>query len=285
MRFELVGGLGNQLFQWAAANYYARTTKNTTILDLTYCSDRFKVHKSSISDLEFNAAFVLPIEINSNLITTYGSEWLASRSRYLNKARNVIQDRYIVRTTGYIEDLEYKNPKSLRGYFQTYKYLENLSKNPMQAVLSAKNTYPSVRDSDEVAIHIRRGDYLALKDSFGVLSNQYYLMAIDRLKAIVTPSKIVIFSNDIQAAESLAKEIGPVACVYQSNILASDASILIELSGFNYIITANSSYSWWAASLNNKKTVVYPKPWFRSLEQPRDLIPPDWISCVASWID
>ena len=285
MRFELVGGLGNQLFQWAAANYYAQMTKNTTILDITFCSDRFKAHKSSISDLEFNAGFVLPIEISSNPITAYSGEWLASRSLYLNKARNMIQDRYIVKATGYIEDLGYKNPKRLRGYFQTYKYLENLSENPMQAGLSTKNTYSSIRDSDEVAIHIRRGDYLALKDSFGVLSNQYYLRAINRLKEIVTPSKIVIFSNDIQAAESLAKDIGPVAHVFEANTDASDASILIELSGFNYIITANSSYSWWGAALNNKKTVIYPKPWFRSLEQPRDLIPPDWISCAASWID
>jgi hypothetical protein len=155
----------------------------------------------------------------------------------------------------------------------------------VQAELSAKSITYSVKESSEVAIHIRRGDYLALKQTFGILSNQYYLMAIDRLKEIVTPSKIVIFSNDRQAAENLASEIGPLASVFRSNSDVSDAAILIELSGFNYIVTANSSYSWWAAALNNKKTVVYPKPWFRSLEEPRDLIPLDWIPCAASWID
>ena len=285
VRLELVGGLGNQLFQWAAANYYAQTTKKVTILDLTYCSNRFEAHKSSITDLEFDSAFTLPIEISNKPISAYGGEWLASRSRYLNKARNLIQDRNVLRTTGFIEDLEDKNSKILRGYFQTYKYLENLSKNPVQAALSLKNTNYSKKESSEVAIHIRRGDYLALKQTFGILSNQYYLMAIDRLKEIVTPSKIVIFSNDRQAAENLASEIGPLASVFRSNSDVSDAAILIELSGFNYIVTANSSYSWWAAALNNKKTVVYPKPWFRSLEEPRDLIPLDWIPCAASWVD
>jgi hypothetical protein len=285
VRLELVGGLGNQLFQWAAANYYAQTTKKVTILDLTYCSNRFEAHKSSITDLEFDSAFTLPIEISNKPISAYGGEWLASRSRYLTKARNLIQDRNVLRTTGFIEDLEDKNSKILRGYFQTYKYLENLSKNPVQAALSLKNTNYSKKESSEVAIHIRRGDYLALKQTFGILSNQYYLMAIDRLKEIVTPSKIVIFSNDRQAAENLASEIGPLASVFRSNSDVSDAAILIELSGFNYIVTANSSYSWWAAALNNKKTVVYPKPWFRSLEEPRDLIPLDWIPCAASWID
>ena len=214
VRFELVGGLGNQLFQWAAANYYAQKTKNRTILDLTYCSNRFSAHKSSITELEFNTAFSLPIEVSTNPIAVYGGEWLASRSRYINKTRNLIQDRYVVRTTGFIENLEYKNPKSFRGYFQTYKYLENLSKNPMEAGLNSKKTFYSTRDPDEVAIHIRRGDYLALKDSFGVLSNQYYLMAIDKLKEIVNPSKIAIFSSDRQAAESLAKEIGSLAYVF-----------------------------------------------------------------------
>ena len=136
-----------------------------------------------------------------------------------------------------------------------------------------------------MAIHLRRGDYVALKDSFGVLSNKFYLMAIDRLKEIMSPSRIVIFSNDIDAANSLAKEIGPLASVFRPNSDISDAAILIELSGFNYIVTANSSYSWWAATINKNKTVVYPKPWFRSLEEPKDLIPPRWISSVASWID
>jgi hypothetical protein len=155
----------------------------------------------------------------------------------------------------------------------------------MQAELNTKKTFYSIRDPDEVAIHIRRGDYLSLKDSFGVLSNQYYLMAIDKLKEIVNPSKIVIFSNDTQAADSLAKEIGPLAYVFPSDSDASDAATLIELSGFDYVVIANSSFSWWAAALNKKKTVIYPEPWFRSLEEPRDLIPLDWIPCAASWID
>jgi hypothetical protein len=285
VRIELVGGLGNQLFQWAAANYYAQATKKVIILDLTYCSNRFKVHKSSIKDLEFDSAFTLPLETSNNPISAYGGEFLASRNRYLNKARNLIQGRDIQRTTGYVENLEDKNPKILRGYFQTYKYLENLSKNPVQAALSLKNTNYSKKESSEVAINIRRGDYQALKQTFGMLSNQYYLNAIDRLKQIVKPSRIVIFSNDIEAAESLAKEIGPLGSVFRSDFHDSDAAILIALSRFNYVVTANSSFSWWAASLNNKKTVVYPKPWFRTLEEPKDLIPPDWIPCVATWID
>ena len=285
VRFELVGGLGNQLFQWAAANYYAHTTQKATILDLTYCSNRFKAHESSISDLVFDTTLELPTEINDNPITAYGTEWLASKNRYLNKARNLIQDRHVLRTTGYIEDLEAKNPKIFRGYFQTFKYLEMLNNFPLSVGLSATNfTYPT-RGSDEVAIHLRRGDYVALKDSFGVLSNEFYLKAIDRLKQIMSPSRIVIFSNDMDAADSLARDIGPLASVFRSISDISDATTLIELSGFNYIITANSSFSWWAATINKNKTVVYPKPWFRSLEEPKDLIPPGWISSVASWID
>jgi hypothetical protein len=285
VRFELVGGLGNQLFQWAAANYYAQTTQKETILDLTYCSNRFKAHKSSISDLVFDTTLGLPIEINENPITAYGTEWLASRNRFLSKARNLIQDRHVLRTTGYIEDLEAKNPKIFRGYFQTYKYLEKLNNFSFSVGLNATNFTYSKRGSDEVALHRRRGYYVALKDSFGVLSNKFYLMAIDRLKEIMSPSRIVIFSNDMEAADSLAKEIGPLASVFRSYSDVSDATTLIELSGFNYIVTANSSFSWWAATLNKNKTVVYPKPWFRSLEEPKDLIPPGWISSVASWID
>jgi hypothetical protein len=136
-----------------------------------------------------------------------------------------------------------------------------------------------------VAIHVRRGDYLNLKDSFGVLSNDYYLAAINIIKAKIEISQVVIFSNDIAAANGLRSAIGSIAKVFSEESNASDAVTLISLSEFNYIITANSSFSWWAAMLNKKKVVVHPEPWFKSFESPSDLIPSDWIPCPATWLD
>jgi hypothetical protein len=49
-------------------------------------------------------------------------------------------------------------------------------------------------------------------------------------------------------------------------------------------VIANSTFSWWAAALNqNKGFVVAPDKWFRGLEDPKDLIPPDWILVKSQW--
>jgi hypothetical protein len=51
------------------------------------------------------------------------------------------------------------------------------------------------------------------------------------------------------------------------------------------IITANSSFSWWAAASGDQsKTVITPTPWFKNLNEPKDLIPEHWIRIKSSWI-
>lgn len=285
VNFELLGGLGNQLFQWAAANYYRAKTSTPTRVDLTYCSSRFQGHPSSITELEFEPAFTLEVTKIRTSRYVYVIEQIASHNRYFNRIRNLIQKRFVPPTNGFFEEIAAGDQRIFRGYFQTYKYLQGISDNPLKVkVRDSVSQINNFKDPDSVAIHMRRGDYLNLKDSFGVLSNDYYLSALKIIKKDRDISKVVIFSNDREAANVLRAAIGPSATLFSDESSTSDAATLIALSEFNYIVTANSSFSWWAAMLNKKKVVVYPEPWFKSLVPPNDLIPAEWISCPAIWL-
>lgn len=286
VKFEFLGGLGNQLFQWAAANHYRIESKANVIIDLTYCGPMFSKHNSLINQLEFDPTLNLELAKVKNSKVTYSIEWFSSHNRYFNFIRNYLQKRIILRTNGFVEIPRDVNPKIIRGYFQTYKYLQSLSSRPIQVSIKATTRQiPQIADPSAIAIHIRRGDYLSLRDSFGVLADTYYLEALERMLQIINPTLIHIFSDDVDAAQSLARKIGPKAIVFDTERLESDASTLIVISKFKFMITANSSFSWWAASLNEEKTVIYPSPWFRTIETPDDLHPIDWIPCPAVWLE
>ena len=286
VKFELLGGLGNQLFQWAAANYFQQTSDIPAAIDLTYCGPKFVTHNGIITDLRFDSKFDMQIMRGKNAAISHALESFSSKNRFINLTRNCLQKRHVFKSNGYIDNLSEFESKIIRGYFQTHLYLSALTEQPLQASLRESSLgAPDVSDPCAVAIHVRRGDYLKLGDSFGVLADDYYLSALEMLRTFLKPTSVCIFSNDEEAAHILADKIGPVARVIPKVKGESDASTLITLSEFNYIITANSSFSWWAAILNKKKTVIYPKPWFRTIETSQDLHPTDWIPCESVWID
>jgi hypothetical protein len=75
-------------------------------------------------------------------------------------------------------------------------------------------------------------------------------------------------------------------CTWISPPIGTDATESLVLMSFGKaIITANSSFSWWAAvSGNRTKKVIAPIPWFKNLDEPKDLIPGNWLRIKSSWV-
>jgi len=157
---------------------------------------------------------------------------------------------------------------NLQGYFQSEKYFKN---NEVAIRLAFSSTNPIPTQKNKTGIHVRRGDYLNLSEYHTNLSMSYYHQAMKLARS----EKYVIFSDDIEWCKK--NFIG-------DQFEFSEGS---EIDDFNKMrsmgsnIIANSSFSWWAAYLNNNqdKKVIAPSNWFgpKLNHDTSDLIPNDWI--------
>ena len=107
-----------------------------------------------------------------------------------------------------------------------------------------------------VAMHIRRGDYVRLKDIHLVCDTDYYLKAAE----LFPNKKIVIFTDDEAA---IRNEFNIQKLGWKIMKTDSDLDALEKMSCFKNIIISNSSFSWWASKLGVKcDVVVAPSRWY-----------------------
>ena len=173
----------------------------------------------------------------------------------------------------------------LDGYWQSWKYFNNYSdiiKKDFTIKLKYLNTIDrnlltQIENSNSVALHVRRGDYVNNKDVnkfLGICDKSYYESAIEFIKNKVVDPRFYIFSDD---PDWCLKEFGNEFFIISGN---HDWQDLWLMSKCKNQIIANSSFSWWAAWLNNnmEKIVVAPKKWFSGMNiKIDDRLPESWI--------
>jgi len=186
---------------------------------------------------------------------------------------------------GYTSITAQEENEFLIGYFQSYIYLQD---NYVQKVLM--NLYPknlsldeekyieAARNSQFIMVHIRLGDYLSA-ENFGIPSSKYYMNALSSLKNKYPNSQVWLFSNDLSECARRFPDLfkfGIDNLIPQNFSTAATFEIMRNGSGY---ILANSTFSWWAAALTRVPyaTVIAPDPWFSKIDDPKELIPPSWI--------
>lgn len=178
---------------------------------------------------------------------------------------------------------------NLMGYFQTEKYFEHCSELIRgffqfsgQIQTQAENVLPKIAGNPElVAVHLRVGDYKGLQQFHPVMDANYYFDAMMEFsdENHNTDKYFIIFSDDIEYAKSLFGESEGI--IYMEN--NEPAVDMCAMSMCDHNIIANSSFSWWAAWLNDNpnKKVVAPKKWFGpaydNVHNTKDLYPESWI--------
>jgi hypothetical protein len=138
-----------------------------------------------------------------------------------------------------------------------------------------------------IAIHIRRGDYLKYSDQYGLLSEDYYLKAIELAeRSSHGKSEIWIFSDSTeQIHDNMPRVMSLKSRIIPTPDGISDAEVLLLMSLCTKIVIANSTFSWWAATLNARsKTVIAPIKWFKGMEDPSALIPENWLTLESEWL-
>lgn len=172
------------------------------------------------------------------------------------------------KSTGYYDvDLDKKYNWDLEGYFQSWKYFENVD----ETIRYYFDLNMSKEEKNAISIHVRRGDYLNLQYIHPVLEMDYYEKAIEYFGKKET---YFIFSDDPIWCKNNFKSGNFIFDMGTPEILAFH-----EMSLCKHHIIANSSFSWWAAFLDSKidKTIIAPSVYIVGEETLDDRIPKGWI--------
>jgi hypothetical protein len=288
---RLRGGLGNQLFQFAAA-YSLAQQKNVPLKADLYTYTKHPYRKYELR--HFNIA--LPEATREEVHRFTGSNFI---SRYLNKKNNYFNCPEVFAQPHYhfYEDFfSLPVPIYLSGYWQSEKYFSAVSDSLRKMIVPSKpldqrnaDLVSTVRACDSVAVHIRRSDYTTA-GFFHPMSLDYYTRAFEAVDEKISHPRYFVFSDDIAWSKQQLSHLADVTFVDHNK---GDDSFkdLVLMSSCRHQVIANSTFSWWAAWLNDfkDKTVIAPATWFHNTwlakKEPvypsryyntRDLIPPGW---------
>ena len=284
--FFMAGGIGNQLFILTAGTYYSLQNKESVIFDFSRYDNATPPHGSDIRLLNPNARFQYrPFR---NLV-------IAGLDKISHRTCQAFFPTYTSSSVGYDPALETRVLEdSIFGYFQTYKYLEHPEVRKIVDSLfldSVSEWYDKcsseMLEIPTISVHIRRGDYINVKDSFGVLSCSYYNSAINSMleNSSINYARVLVFSDDIDAAKQIFGQLDiSLPVQFAQPPQDSPEETLLLMSKSDALVISNSTFSWWAAQLgNNAKFVVYPSKWFRGMSDPKDLFPPEWYPQESQW--
>lgn len=134
---------------------------------------------------------------------------------------------------------------------------------------------------EAVCVHVRRGDYVhdrKIAAFHGVQPLDYYYAAAARIAAAVPSPTYFVFSDDLEWARAALRLPGPMRFVNEAAGLTPVMDQRL-MAGCRHFIIANSTFSWWAAWLGEwpAKIVIAPRRWFAEAPPPEGLIPREWI--------
>jgi hypothetical protein len=286
LRVLLTGGLGNQLFQTAAAYHIQSLTKRETIMVRDANSYSKYNHGSRVEKLIANLS-VEGKEEKANLFLRLDRRLVRGNQFYADLRRIQVHPEL-----GFNPELTVKkNTNELRGYFQSYIYAESLRGIYQDSISSYLRSSPLNIDlkvtstAGPVSLHMRRGDYETLKTTFGVLDFEYYENALEELDAHQEIKEIWVFSDDVSKASTILSRSRFLKFMnFQIASSLGEIDSLAAMSLCSRHIIANSTFSWWGAFLTDGQSkVIAPDKWFRNGDDPYKLIPNNWTRIESKW--
>jgi hypothetical protein len=285
---RLKGGLGNQLFQYAAGFRLAAVRNVELKLDLSEFDNRkYRTPRSyELVVFEITAEHAAARDIASISTSSRRSirRWLPERFR--SHSSTAVFERQFQFDP---EVLSLPDGVIMDGYWQSERYFAEVAdlvreEFSFKQPAAGKNVDVAAEISacNAVSLHVRRGDYAAdavAMSTHGVCPLDYYYRAVEYVTERVSEPVFFLFSDDPDWVRENLKLSGPVSLVDHNGADAGSEDLRLMSRCAHHII-ANSTFSWWGAWLNPspKKIVVAPKQWFAddSLDT-SDLLPSNWV--------
>jgi len=288
---KLMGGLGNQMFQYAAARRLAYVHGSPLKLDLRWFSDIVEVNTSREYALDIFA-------IQEDFATREEVEALTARKQvFVERLIAKVMWRKPLAVPSYIREKQfYFDPAILslpdnvylEGYWQSEKYfaeIEDIIRKEFTVKTDQagqnRKLAEMIASSESVSLHIRRGDYVSNPETnkyHGTRDLDYYSRCVEQLTETVKNPHFFIFSDDRDWSSDNLKLPCPTILVDHNGVDKGYEDLRL-MSQCKHHIIANSSFSWWGAWLNKNpdKIVIAPKKWFNISEHnTEDLIPKKW---------
>jgi len=274
---KIYGGLGNQMFQFAAGYAAAKNKKTKLSLDLDY-------YKKNNLHNNFELQKVFDIKSNVNILV---------KSNKFNFFKIIKQFDFTVHKFNenqfhYNKNiLNISNNTILDGYWQSERYFKKYE-NEIKKIFTFKvnlnkieyNYFDEIYNNNSVSVHIRRGDFLLKKnDNHKTDLNDYYLEAIKRIAKKFYKVKFYLFTDDPNWVRNYFN-MNYDHKIVDINQKEKSYIDMYFMSLCKANIIANSTFSWWSAWLNNNndKIICAPRNWFNDKTiNTDDLIPRKWL--------
>jgi hypothetical protein len=286
---KLMGGLGNQMFQYAVGRYLSIRNQAPLFLDRSFFHLPAGMHTSRNYEL---GVFDIAAETAgpNELFPFKWFERSGSRAVVMRALANLRAVHYLVDPMDRLDDRIFRVQGNvyLHGYWQSEHYFR-----PIQQIIRKEFEFRStltginyelkkkISNCNSVSIHVRRGDYLtnpAAQAYYEPTTAYHYQRAVDRIREQDPYPELFVFSDDMDWARTNLRFDLPTTYIAHNQGDRSFIDMQL-MAACRHNIMANSSFSWWGAWLNDnpEKIVITPANWFRDRITPPHLLPDRWI--------
>ena len=276
---NIIGGLGNQMFQYAfAVVLKEKYPKEEVLVDphlfrfpfvKKYKNNNFYHHGYEIEKAFPNASLKTASWRLMAKVTYYLPNYVLNRVIRKALPKRKYEYRQENDYVFYPEVFKMAHDCYFEGYWQHYKYFEG-----MQDVLRSTFQFPlpegenmeaskKMMEVPSIGIHVRRGDYVGNKGFGDVCTLEYYQKAIQQLN-VTGETHFFVFSNDIAWCEEHLQPLMKNVTYVDWNKGKDSHWDMYLMSQCEQLVIANSSFSWWGAYLNQRASkIIAPKLWNR----------------------
>ena len=287
---RITGGLGNQMFQYAAGRALALERGSSWRLDI---SDFTNYNHQQGFELERIFHCLVAFASNGDVRGMLGWQHSSlSRKILSRRSMRVLRHKQFIIEPHFHYWPEINNaPRDcyLSGYWQSEKYFKMYARViradfSFQLPLTNRNAEiaEKIAQVNAVSLHVRRGDYASnpkLLAKHGVCPLTYYEAAIQYITAHIAAPHFFVFSDDMDWVRANLQIKQPCYYIFHNRGVESYNDMRL-MSLCRHHIIANSSFSWWGAWLNPSpaKIVLAPQRWFNDYPvNLEDLLPAGWI--------
>ena len=255
---KLMGGLGNQMFQYAFGKKLSYINNVPLYLDKSFLERRDFGKNFTYRNFDLDI-----FSLSANFLNTNTNSFLYAKEPHFRYSESVVNNLSYLLKQG--------NNVLIDGYWQSEKYFRDIVDvikkdfnfiNKIENDQSLSEILKKINNCNSVLINVRRTDYLN-SNFHGVMGLEYIENAKKIIKSKIPNVNFFVFSDDIDWCNNNLKNDDTII-VDHSFSGYKFSSYLQLMSKCKHCIIPNSSFAWWAVYFNNnaEKLVIAPKNWF-----------------------